>query len=62
MIFVEKFPELLNVPGHVTPENIGWIYGNVKSMLVSEKWFLPVSMLYLAGTMIFFLWRAVHFK
>ena len=37
MIFVEKFPELWNVPGHVTPENIGWIYGNVKSMLVSEK-------------------------
>ena len=84
MIFVEKFPELWNVPGHVTPENIGWIYGNVKSMLVSEKfgvcfiffyinyctvfcrdigaWFLPVSMLYLAGTMIFFLRRAVHFK
>lgn len=84
MIFVERFPELWNVPGHVTPNNIGWIYGNVKSMLVSTKfgicfiffyinfctvfcrdmgaWFMPVSLLYLAGIMIFFLWRAVHYK
>lgn len=84
ILFVEKFPELWNVPGHVTPENMGWIYGNVKSMLASTKlgvcfiffyinyctvfsrnlgaWFMPVSLLYLSGSMAFFLWRAVHFK
>lgn len=47
MIFVEKFPELWNVPGHVTPRNIGWIYGNTKSMLVTLRFAVTFIFFYI---------------
>lgn len=47
MLFVEKFPEVWNVPGHVTPHNAGWIYGNVKSLLVTLRFAICVIFFYI---------------
>lgn len=47
LCLLERFPDLWNVPGKVTPLNQLWIYGNTKSMLITLKFLINAIFCYI---------------